>query len=71
MSGTGRSTREIGAIVTPLESSPAQTRWIWAGPRCASVLMTGGELLIRSRQLGSGGHDRNLRSKTVVAMPQG
>ena len=40
VSETGRYTRGTG-YVTPLDSSPALTRWIWAGSRCAPAFHDG------------------------------
>src|SRR6266851_1843364 len=40
VSEAGRYTRGTG-YVTPLDSSPALTRWIWAGSRCAPAFHDG------------------------------
>ena len=56
VSETGRYMRRTG-YVTPLDSSPALTRWIRAGSRRAPAHHCwAGELQVWSRRLGLGGH---------------
>src|ERR1017187_1183302 len=72
VSETGRYTRGTG-YVTPLDSSPALTRWIRAGSRCAPALCflwEVGELQVGSHLPGLGGHGE-LPTAVAVAMPQG
>src|SRR6266851_2102888 len=61
VSETGRYTRETG-VVTPLDRTPALTRWIRAGLRCVPCPSPrAGELLAGSGQSGPGGHGEGLR----------
>src|ERR1019366_8537274 len=72
VSETGRYTRGTG-YVTPLDSSPALTRWIRAGSRCAPALCflwEVGELQVGPHLPGLGGHGE-LPTAVAVAMPQG
>ena len=61
VSETGRYTQGTG-VVTPLQATPAPTRWMWAGMRCRSTRPCGEwgtPGLVCSR--GPGGHGEGLR----------
>jgi hypothetical protein len=60
VSETGRYTQGTG-VVTPLQATPALTRWMWAGSRCRPAAAGGGELSVRVCSLGPGGHGEGLR----------
>ena len=60
VSETGRYTQGTG-VVTPLQATPAPTRWMWAGSRCRPAAAGGGELSVRVCSLGPGGHGEGLR----------
>jgi len=60
VSETGRYTRGTG-VFTPLEATPARTRWIWAGQRCAPAPHHGWGTPGRYCSTGPGGHGEGLR----------